>query len=1035
LQLRSVLPMKSRPASRGSRSSAPTKPTSSAFRLRDADLEKALLNGDHADLLANYFGDDGYAELAGLASEAAKRSVTRSMDRVLIVPGIMGSKLGVRRPGLIPDDVIWLDPSEILFGTLTDLALGAGGGKKIEPLGVLLLFYLRLRLRLRAQGFNAEFWPYDWRLSVGDNGARMAREIAQMPGKVSLVAHSMGGMVGRAAIKSGARVEKLVMLGTPNQGSFLATQALRAVGDSVRKLGRFDPTHTAEELCEQVFNTFPGLYQLLPAPAKVTAFDLFDLAQWPSGDGARPRAQLLADARKTQSLMAPPDNRFFLIAGVAQKTVTALEKVNDQFVYTETLAGDGTVPLDFARLDGVATWYVEDEHGALPNNATVARATADILRTGQTEALPTEWSPSRSAPRRTFTDRDLRLRVPTGKQKTPPAPAEARELLREFLAPGKPSSADDGTPASRPVTVPGQPPAELRFDGIVVGRRRQHRLDIVLAQGDITDIDTRAIVLGLFREVTPGGAAQAVDERMNGAISEVMTRRMFAGNVGEVFLLPTGRHLLRAEHVLFAGLGMFDRFAMETLQLVAENVIRTLVRTNLEDFATVLLGSNAGNDVPQVLENLLRGFVRGLLDADRTHSFRRITLCARSPEKFAEMRRELYRLAGSPLFADLEVTFDEVILPTAVAASTPTETRGSMTVGIAPANYLMVTEREVRGDDLRYRSSLLTTGGKAAVVTGDKIFSAAALKKLLARVEGRDFRYDTLPAFGQELARLVLAPEVLAVLPKATEPHLAVVHDAAASRIPWETLCVEGRSPALLGGMSRRYLADNLSVAKYLETRRQQPVLEMLLVVNPTLDLNGAEEEGKRITALFGGRPGIRLTRLHGEEATKSRLLSEFRSGKYDLLHYAGHAFFDPVKPSRSGVVCAGEAILSGGDLAGIGSLPNLVVFNACEAGRIRGGVDRNKRELDIERRLERTAGLAEAFLRGGVVNYVGTYWPVGDAAAKIFADTFYDQVLRAQPLGAALLAARQSVDRLRNSVDWADYIHYGDPNFALKQL
>ena len=39
------------------------------------------------------------------------------------------------------------------------------------------------------------------------------------------------------------------------------------------------------------------------------------------------------------------------------------------------------------------------------------------------------------------------------------------------------------------------------------------------------------------------------------------------------------------------------------------------------------------------------------------------------------------------------------------------------------------------------------------------------------------------------------------------------VHDAEASRIPWETICLNRQFPALSGGMSRRYLAADLSVA------------------------------------------------------------------------------------------------------------------------------------------------------------------------------------------------------------------------------
>jgi hypothetical protein len=603
------------------------------------------------------------------------------------------------------------------------------------------------------------------------------------------------------------------------------------------------------------------------------------------------------------------------------------------------------------------------------------------------------------------------------------------ERLRSPKAPAEASKESGPTVAM----APDQPAPELHFDSLVIGRRRQHRLDICLAKGDITQANARAIVLGFFREVTPGGAARAIDLRMDGAISEMVARRMFAGNVGEVFVLPTGRHPVRADLVLFAGLGTFDNFQLETLQLVAENTIRTLIRSDVEDFATVLLGGNSGQNVAAALEHLLRGFVSGLLDADRDYRFRRITLCEMDPDRFMDIRRELYRLAGTPLLADVEVTFDERELPASEPIKAPV--RGSIAIGASAGNYLIVRQEAAKGDRLLFRSSLLTAGAKATVITGERPVSAKVLTQFLAQIESNKFTPGALPQYGSRLAKLLLADEVLAVLPTQLDRQLVIVHDGPSSRLPWETLNLGGRFPAVTSGLSRCYLADNLSVAKWLESRRKKPVLEVLLVVNPTLDLPGADLEGNRVQQLLGEGLTARLTTRRGDEATKDALLADFCSGKYDLVHYAGHAFFDPAVPSRSGILCAGRVVLSGADLTGIGSLPNLVVFNACEAGRIRGNVDLKNRKLDIPRRMERAVGLAESFLRGGIANYVGTYWPVGDAAAERFSVVLYKGLLGGESIGAALLMARNEVRSLKpTTVDWADYIHYGDFNFTLKQ-
>ena len=58
-----------------------------------------------------------------------------------------------------------------------------------------------MRLALKAAGFEAEYFPFDWRLNLEELGAALKRKLASMgPGKVHLAAHSMGGLVARAAL-------------------------------------------------------------------------------------------------------------------------------------------------------------------------------------------------------------------------------------------------------------------------------------------------------------------------------------------------------------------------------------------------------------------------------------------------------------------------------------------------------------------------------------------------------------------------------------------------------------------------------------------------------------------------------------------------------------------------------------------------------------------------------------------------------------------------------------------------------------------
>jgi CHAT domain-containing protein/pimeloyl-ACP methyl ester carboxylesterase len=1014
----------------------------SGFELSNDYIERSLLTGDHPGLLEDYFGPQEYAELRQLSREAAARAV-RGGPKVLILPGIMGSTIGRRGPVGILDDIYWFDPVDIAAGRLTKLALPETG-PQLAALGVLLITYLKLKLRLQISGYDAEFYAYDWRQSIADLGRDLAAAIKEKGGDaVSLVAHSMGGLVARWALGNGGTCRRLVMLGTPNFGSFAPVQALRATYPTVRKVGALDLRHTPEQLAAGVFSTFPGLTEMLPSPERFRDVDLYDLAIWPDADkGLVPRPHILAGVKAVQRRLAVGDERFFLIAGVDQETVTGLRRdETGGFTYSVSNAGDGTVPLDFARLPDIATWYISEGHGSLPNNALVARAVLDILERGDTSVLPRTYAVEpRAAAERHVPESELRVDPYAGRRGLLLSQRELRTMLEEVAAPYARTDAVVVPAAPGLAVQPPIPRAERGFqhpfDHVVVGRRRQHRIDLRFAFGSITEADTRALAVGIFRDVAPSGAARALDERVGGAITEVSRRRMFSGNVGEIFVLPTGRHAISADYIAFVGLGAFDRFTDEVLQIAAENLIRTFVNCQVEEFATVLVGGSSGETPASALRGLLTGFIRGLADADTDHHFRRLVICEYDRERYTELKAEVFRLSSTALCQDIELTFDEVslrpppALPRAVVRPRPAK----------DPLYLIVRQEQSRDEEFDVRTSLLTAGQKATVVTGLRSVQVQKLEALIQRLASPNV--TDLASDGQKLSTLILADEIRAVLPRFREHHLVVVHDAPMSRIPWETMAIATGEktaqpwfPAGEEGLTHRYAAENLSVAKWLEERLEDDVFTVLLVVNPTEDLAGAEEEGQRVRELLAEQPGCRLDVLRGAAATRPALLSAFSSGKYDLIHYAGHAFFDPRKPERSGILGHGKVVLSGADLAGLGNLPSLVFFNACESGRIRRGGRGATAAARAARRVDqmvRGIGFAEAFMRGGVANFLATYWPVGDLAAKVFADRLYAQLMKGAPVGDAIQQGRRAV-RDTGSKDWADYVFYGDPRFLLK--
>lgn len=399
--------------------------------LDERALRAALCSGTHAPVLSAYFGAQIYAELRELALQAVAVQPTRNAPKVYVLPGLLGSKLGVSRHS--HSELFWLDPATLLTGKVTELAIGKRRSLRCQ--GVMLPGYLKLKLMLEIAGFNAVFHAYDWRRSARELGKQLADILATDKAEVMLVGHSMGGLIARAALKhlAGAKVTRVVQIGTPNLGSYALVQALRACYPTVRKLGAVDPLHTAEQLTQQVFRSFYSLYEMLPAKTHTATLDLFNINHWPQ-DALLPNAVRLKLGRRLQRHLVVADRRCHTIVGMEQLTATGLSTRDGQFVYELTTAGDGTVPASLAQWAGAQHWYVAETHGQMPRNSAVCQATIDLLRHETTTVLPREWQIDRSD-KLERSEAELRT-VLDGKVRWDQLPlSERRDLLEPIITP------------------------------------------------------------------------------------------------------------------------------------------------------------------------------------------------------------------------------------------------------------------------------------------------------------------------------------------------------------------------------------------------------------------------------------------------------------------------------------------------------------------------------------------------------------------------------------------------------------------------
>ncbi len=971
--------------------------------LDEATLIELLAAREPHEGLIEYFGAALHAELARLA-RATRRRRGAPGRRVYVLPGIMGSQLGFVRGDKRPNDILWLDPIDIAFGRLTELRLD--GAARAVPLGAMNYTYLKLTLSLRKAGYDAVLLDYDWRSDIAALGKRLAARIAEDGrNEVAIIGHSMGGLVARAALThtAGQRVSQLIMLGTPNAGSLAAVQALRGTYSVVRKIAMLDLRHDAEYLARQVFSTFPGLHELLPANNSVSDLDLFDASAWPSS-GPGPDPALLRAAAGLEQRMAPADSRFTMVVGCNRTTATGVALHPDadggEFEYEYSLQGDGTVPVELARLPGARHSYVECGHSDMPLADRVIAGTLDLLSTGATQRFAAA-PPVRRGSLYRVRDTELREQF-QGKVDWPHMTPEQRRLFLDTL---------NEAPRGRTHRQPQ--------------RRAARPLTLRVLVGDISNARAAATAVAVLRGVPAGGAAADIDARLGGVIADWLQHRVVSGDAGHVTPIPRSLQRPRKGKAgrsrtayLLVGLGRFDRLSLDVIEHAAENLARFAEQPQYRSMATVAWGARAGIDAADSFAAQVRGVLRarasgrtGLARID-LHVLNR-SMAQRVQTRLADFVKS--RPAGSLRLAPLGST--RVKAPTR-ARSIP-----------GTAHLIIASESRARGRET-WRGSLLTGGTSAAIFSQSQEFGARELEQL-----DREFFADGLTAarvkaLGTKLGALTLHPALARALLASRGHSLSVVHDAAGGRVPWEALHLGGWCPALEHGLSRRYATADLVPARFDAARRDQRDLGVLLIANPTGDLPGADAERERIAGILGRSQRIRLTEVVGAAATLARITAEFESGRHDVIHYAGHAHFDPRNPGESGLALA-DGELTGTHLTALGRLPPLVVFNACESARLRRGTTRRARAQRRDRGMDANLGLAETLLRAGLSQYIGTHWPVEDSAAAAFAPAFYRELLRGT-IGSALVKARRAV-HARRSPDWADYVHYGDAAFKLK--
>ena len=951
---------------------------------------------------------------------------------LFLLPGIMGSHIEIN------GDRIWLDPGSIALGGMKRMGVLTRGGAN----GILNSFYGALSSYLRVKhGFDVQEFGYDWRNSLEKAAKLLAdavdAQLRRTAAPVHFLAHSMGGLVVRMMIANHrdvwnrvtSRGGRLLMLGTPNGGSYAVAVTLAGKNSLVGTLGKVDIPNSEDDLLD-VISTFTGLIELLSE-------DLFDLKNWPKDPRIKRPAQAALDAARTvrQKLGNAVDSSAMVYVAGTGKTANGW-KLNSkgEVEFEVDPNGDGTVTHASGKLPGVRTWYVDAQHGNLGNAFGSFPGYAELLKTGTTRALAAM-----------------------------PFQARGEEEVSAFETRAKLFPSQDDLEALALGGVPtGQAPSETGTEGT---------LEVSVVHGDLRFCDL-PVAVGHYDNDTLVSAEKALDDALDGELKRRFDMGLYPGPAGTVdVILRSGDK--RPAGAMIIGLGAagevtFDRVrdgvSMAAIQLALEEHKQGKTET---EFTSLLIGTYGGRN-SLTIEQSVRAILEGAVRANRTlrtHAtglkVKRVQIlevfedCATQAAQAVDLQIQRFDREQSDAKVTLSPAY--VLKQAGGRYLRPAEsysegwwrrvqvTRDD-TRSVRPLDgdqLLKMLEQARQSEDRaaveRFITGLLTTNLAPDVPRGTGLRFLALTDR--ARAEERNQIVQTClidsmvrqlvssPApnseFGRSLFELLIPADFK---PDANAADMVLVLDRGAAQYPWEMLNPGAKPMALDKGLLRQFRTNE---------GRQRPrgtARNTALVIgdpkNDLFQLPGAAKEARAVAAAMLAN-GYEVATPPTETPLATEVVNLLYAREYRLMHIAGHGQYDPTDPVNSGVLLSGGCKITAAEISSLQSVPEMVFLNCCYLGLVDDEKSRReRREHDFP---GLAASISEELMKIGVHAVVAAGWAVNDAAALTFATEFYEHMFQGCGFGRAVREARQLTARQHSNTNtWGAYQCYGNPDFVI---
>jgi hypothetical protein len=243
--------------------------------------------------------------------------------------------------------------------------------------------------------------------------------------------------------------------------------------------------------------------------------------------------------------------------------------------------------------------------------------------------------------------------------------------------------------------------------------------------------------------------------------------------------------------------------------------------------------------------------------------------------------------------------------------------------------------------------------------------------------------------------------------------------------VPWELLY---RRPRFFANQRQTPLVRHLETPRLPQPPAIQGTVRMLGVVASPSDCAPLDVAAERARVEQAVAKVVALGRVELdwlEPATPRRLREALRDGSYHVLHYVGHSDFTPdgdgmlFLEGPDGTHAEVDSTELANLLADQTSL-RLVVLNSCEGARTT--------------LTDPYAGVATTLVQLGVPAVVAMQFEISDAAAILFADELYTNLIgRQDPIDAAVAEARKAIYIELGTIEWATPVQFmGDVDVEL---